>query len=95
MVYRDFSDTSILDIFSASLEPSLRSQLTESGLYMGEYRPIVTATDFELISRGRHKFVGILPLSLIIPTFVTVSDIRPDASSFTLSDIGHSSSSKH
>jgi len=75
MVYRDFSDTSILDIFSASLEPSLRSQLTESGLYMGEHRPIVAATDFELNSHGRHEFVGILPLSLIIPTLVTVGGI--------------------
>ncbi|KAF9448726.1 hypothetical protein P691DRAFT_800360 [Macrolepiota fuliginosa MF-IS2] len=32
---RDFSDTSILDAFSTTLEPSLRGQLTESGLYMG------------------------------------------------------------
>ncbi|KAF9054829.1 transport protein Avl9-domain-containing protein [Panaeolus papilionaceus] len=32
---RDFSDYSILDDFGASLEPSLRGQLTESGLYMG------------------------------------------------------------
>ncbi|KAH9480710.1 Late secretory pathway protein avl9 [Psilocybe cubensis] len=32
---RDFRDSSILDDFAASLERSLRSQLTESGLYMG------------------------------------------------------------
>ncbi|PPR06316.1 hypothetical protein CVT24_001028 [Panaeolus cyanescens] len=32
---RDFTDNSILDDFAASLEPSLRGQLTESGLYMG------------------------------------------------------------
>ncbi|KAJ3554364.1 hypothetical protein NP233_g12437 [Leucocoprinus birnbaumii] len=32
---RDFSDTSILDDFAVNLEPSLRGQLTESGLYMG------------------------------------------------------------
>ncbi|KAF5317501.1 hypothetical protein D9619_013175 [Psilocybe cf. subviscida] len=32
---RDFSDYSILDAFSASLEHSLRSQLTDSGFYMG------------------------------------------------------------
>ncbi|KAF8158015.1 transport protein Avl9-domain-containing protein [Crassisporium funariophilum] len=32
---RDFRDSSILDDFGASLEHSLRSQLTESGLYMG------------------------------------------------------------
>ncbi|KAI0916954.1 hypothetical protein AcW2_007212 [Taiwanofungus camphoratus] len=31
----DFSETSILDDFHSSLEHSLRSQLTESGLYMG------------------------------------------------------------
>lgn len=32
---RDFSDPSILDDFAISLEHSLRSQLTESGFYMG------------------------------------------------------------
>jgi hypothetical protein len=32
---RDFSQTDILTDFATSLEPSLRSQLTESGLYMG------------------------------------------------------------
>lgn len=32
---RDFSDMSILEEFHTSLENSLRSQLTESGLYMG------------------------------------------------------------
>ncbi|KDR83014.1 hypothetical protein GALMADRAFT_238770 [Galerina marginata CBS 339.88] len=32
---RDFRDSSILDDFGASLEISLRTQLTESGLYMG------------------------------------------------------------
>ncbi|KAF8957017.1 transport protein Avl9-domain-containing protein [Flammula alnicola] len=32
---RDFRDSSILDDFAASLERSLRTQLTESGLYMG------------------------------------------------------------
>ncbi|KAF7768267.1 hypothetical protein Agabi119p4_7510 [Agaricus bisporus var. burnettii] len=32
---RDFTDISILDIFAVNLEPSLRGQLTESGLYMG------------------------------------------------------------
>lgn len=33
---RDFTDMSILDEFHTSLELSLRSQLTESGLYMGK-----------------------------------------------------------
>lgn len=33
---RDFSDMSILDEFQTSLELSVRSQLTESGLYMGQ-----------------------------------------------------------
>ena len=33
---RDFSDMSILEEFQTSLELSLRSKLTESGLYMGE-----------------------------------------------------------
>lgn len=32
---RDFTDMSILDDFHTSLEHSLRSQMTESGLYMG------------------------------------------------------------
>lgn len=32
---RNFSDMSILDDFYMSLEHSLRSQMTESGLYMG------------------------------------------------------------
>lgn len=75
MACRDFSDTSILDIFSVSLEPSLRSQLTESGLYMGEHCLIVVALDFELICRGRHEFVGILPPTFTIATLVTVSGI--------------------
>lgn len=33
---KDFSDLSILDAFYESLEGSLKSQMTESGLYMGE-----------------------------------------------------------
>lgn len=32
---RDFTDSSILNDFAESLERSLRTQLTESGLYMG------------------------------------------------------------
>lgn len=32
---RDFQETQILDDFEVALEPSLRGQLTESGLYMG------------------------------------------------------------
>ena len=32
---RDFTDLSILEDFQSSLELGLRSQLTESGLYMG------------------------------------------------------------
>jgi hypothetical protein len=32
---RDFRETGILDDFGASLEQSLRGQLTESSLYMG------------------------------------------------------------
>lgn len=34
---RDFRDYSILDDFDGSLERSLRTQLTESGLYMGMF----------------------------------------------------------
>ena len=34
---RDFSDLSILDEFHDALESSVRSQLTESGLYMGTH----------------------------------------------------------
>ena len=32
---RDFTDLSILDAFGESLEASIRSQMTESGLLMG------------------------------------------------------------
>ena len=35
--YRDVSDASILDDFDASLERTLRGQLTDSGLYMGMF----------------------------------------------------------
>jgi hypothetical protein len=35
-VDRDFSDTHILVEFGNSLEISLRTQLTESGLYIGQ-----------------------------------------------------------
>ena len=38
---RDFTDMTILDEFHESLELSLRSQLTESGLYMGELLPSI------------------------------------------------------
>lgn len=34
---RDFSDLSILDAFHESLQGNLKSQLTESGFYMGGY----------------------------------------------------------
>ena len=34
---RDFTDMTILEEFQESLEVSVRSQLTESGLYMGAY----------------------------------------------------------
>jgi hypothetical protein len=35
---RDFSETAILVDFYLGLEKSLRSQLTESGFYMGSFR---------------------------------------------------------
>ncbi|PFH49967.1 hypothetical protein AMATHDRAFT_86115 [Amanita thiersii Skay4041] len=45
---KDFSDTTILGDFGSSLELSLRSQLTESGLYMG-------TSLRELVHNFRHK----------------------------------------
>ena len=40
-LHRDFSDASILDDFEASLERTLRGQLTDSGLYMGIFFTIL------------------------------------------------------
>ena len=47
-LHRDFSDASILDDFEASLERTLRGQLTDSGLYMGMffYHSIPIVIDF-------------------------------------------------
>ncbi|VDC01310.1 unnamed protein product [Peniophora sp. CBMAI 1063] len=45
---KDFTDKSILSAFHESLEPSLRSQLTESGLYMGTNLQ-------ELVRQFRHR----------------------------------------
>ena len=65
--YRDVSDASILDDFEASLERTLRGQLTVSGLYMGMFflpfspslltvklyrdKSVVTITDYCQTSR--------------------------------------------
>ncbi|KAJ8593958.1 hypothetical protein M405DRAFT_730502 [Rhizopogon salebrosus TDB-379] len=48
---RDFSDTSILVDFGASLEVSLRTQLTESGLYIGSR---------EFVHTFRHRTLVLL-----------------------------------
>ena len=40
-LHRDFSDASILDDFEASLERTLRGQLTDSGFYMGMFFTIL------------------------------------------------------
>ena len=57
---KDFSDTSILDDFHSSLEPSLRGQMTESGLYMGETGTRMTcSTMFSDQLVCRNKFAGI------------------------------------
>ncbi|TFK52308.1 hypothetical protein OE88DRAFT_1734326 [Heliocybe sulcata] len=50
---RDFKETNILDDFYESLEPSLRSQLTESGVYMG-------TSLRELVHHFRQKTLVIL-----------------------------------
>ncbi|KAG5645998.1 hypothetical protein DXG03_004600 [Asterophora parasitica] len=42
---RDFTDASILNAFATSLELSLRSQLTESGLYMGTKKGLLQTLD--------------------------------------------------
>ncbi|KDQ20941.1 hypothetical protein BOTBODRAFT_151915 [Botryobasidium botryosum FD-172 SS1] len=53
---RDFRETSILYDFYAGLEVSLRSQLTESGVYMGER---------ELVYKFRHRSLTLLKLLLL------------------------------
>ncbi|PPQ68833.1 LOW QUALITY PROTEIN: hypothetical protein CVT25_008881 [Psilocybe cyanescens] len=60
---RDFRDSSILDDFAASLERSLRTQLTESGLYMGtsttthqyELNQVVGTSIRDLVHTFRQK----------------------------------------
>ncbi|KXN82796.1 Late secretory pathway protein AVL9 [Leucoagaricus sp. SymC.cos] len=59
---RDFSDTSILDDFAVNLEPSLRGQLTESGLYMGLK---LTSNRREFVHTFRHRTL-ILVKALIL-----------------------------
>lgn len=46
----DFRETTILDEFHSSLELSLRSQLTESGLYMGWYRSTISSSSVLMIA---------------------------------------------
>ncbi|EMD40131.1 hypothetical protein CERSUDRAFT_63615 [Gelatoporia subvermispora B] len=53
---RDFTDMSILDDFHSSLENSVRSQLTESGLYMGSR---------ELVHNFRQRTLVILKALLL------------------------------
>ncbi|QRW14942.1 Late Secretory pathway protein AVL9 [Ceratobasidium sp. AG-Ba] len=55
---RDFSETGILVDFYHSLEKGLRSQLTESGLYMG-------TSLRELIHKFRHRTLTLLKLLML------------------------------
>jgi hypothetical protein len=54
---RDFRETDILQAFYSSLEPSLRSQMTESGLYMGLYSPFIFRTLIAYVPHRRDKSV--------------------------------------
>lgn len=49
-IHSDFRETGILVDFKNSLESSLRSQLTESALYMGECSLIVLICTMYLIT---------------------------------------------
>jgi hypothetical protein len=49
-VNRDFTSTQILDDFCDALEPSLQTQLTESGLFMGTSLYV-----FSFITRGTAR----------------------------------------
>lgn len=65
---RDFSDLSILDAFYQSLEGSLRSQLTESGLYMGKSWPFFESFwAYALVCSGTSLWVtlGYVPIVLL------------------------------
>ncbi|KAG9128479.1 late secretory pathway protein avl9 [Ceratobasidium sp. 392] len=55
---RDFSETGILVDFYHSLEKGLRSQLTESGLYMG-------TSLRELVHKFRHRTLTLLKLMML------------------------------
>jgi len=59
MIYRDFTDASILDDFGASLERSLRGQLTDSGLYMGMSYTLLLPS-FLIVKLFRDKSVSIV-----------------------------------
>lgn len=61
MLHRDFTDASILDDFGASLERSLRGQLTESALYMGMFYAI-SLRSFMIVKLFRDKSVSVVRL---------------------------------
>lgn len=89
MLHRDFSDASILDDFSASLERSLRGQLTDSGLYMGMHFPVLFPS-FLIVKLFRDKFVGIVRLL----SCDGIEGSLTDATLFILSGNGRLSLSK-
>ena len=55
---RDFTDMTILEDFHTSLELGLRSQLTESGLYMGaSFDLYISMLPFIVVSIGTSLYV--------------------------------------
>ena len=85
MLYRDFSDASILDDFEASLERTLRGQLTDSGLYMGMFFTFLFSSllTSKLI---RDKSVGIIRLPYVM--YHGIKAYLTDANWFILFGIG-------
>ena len=85
MLHRDFSDASILDDFEASLERTLRGQLTDSGLYMGMFFTFLFSS--LLTSKlFRDKSVGIIRLPYVM--YHGIKAYLTDANWFILFGIG-------
>ena len=85
MLHRDFSDASILEDFEASLERTLRGQLTDSGLYMGMILTISSPL-LLTVKSFRDKSVGIVKIPYVI--YHGINAYLTDANWFILSGIG-------
>ena len=86
-LHRDFSDASILDDFEASLERTLRGQLTDSGFYMGMFFTILFPS--LLTSKlFRDKSVGIIRLPYAYVIYHGIKAYLTDTDWFILFGIG-------